>query len=200
MVSNDDISKKLEEKRKGTRNHDENINGSSETEGWWKKQGTGVKAAIGIVGVCCLGILLIVGLSAMMSPDKTTSTSTQSSTVQPTTTTQTAASNNSSTTSQSTASAASQDYIEVSCPSGSWDGSITIQSGNNEEELNFDGSGTKRFDLTPYKDKDVYINAQKNNDGSGKLSAVIVRNSETKLSQSTTEGYGIVNGWVFSWE
>ncbi len=198
MVSNDDIGKKLEEKREGIRNPDENINGSSGTKGWWKKQGTGAKAAIGIIGVCCLGILLVIGLSAMMSPDKTTTT-TQSSDVQPTTTTQPVASNTSSTTSQPTASA-SQDYVEVSYSGGSWDGSITVQSGNNEEEINFDGSGTKRFDLTPYKGKDVYINAQKNNGGSGKLSAVIVRDGETKLSQSTTEGYGIVSGWVFSWE
>ncbi|MBI5680662.1 MAG: hypothetical protein HZC47_07215 [Methanobacterium sp.] len=131
----------------------------------------------------------------MDSPDKTTS-STSQSTVAP----QSVATNTSSTSSQpTTVASADQNYIELSYSGGSWDGSITIQSGSNEEEVNFDGSGTKRFDLTPYKGKDVYINAQKQDGSSEKLSAVIVRNGETKLSQSTTGGYGIVNGWVFSW-
>lgn len=172
-------------------------NETYEKTSWWKRQSTGAKAAIGIAGICCLGLILIVGLSAMFSPDATTSTTSQSSAAPQSTTTTT---NSSSSQSTNTDSSADQNYIEVSYPGGSWDGSITIQSGNNEEEINFDGSGTKRFDLTSYKDKDVYVNAQKDDGSSGKLSAVIVRDGETKLSQSTTEGYGIVSGWVFSWE
>lgn len=98
------------------------------------------------------------------------------------------------------ASSSHESYIEVSYPDGSWDGSITLQSGSSEEEINFDGSGTERFDLSNYTDRDVYVMAQKNDESSGKLSAKIVKNGEVKLSQSTTEGYGIVSGWVFSWE
>lgn len=157
------------------------------SNGWWASQSTRSKALIGVAGVCCIGLILLVGLSGFLSPDADTSTSTTPSTTTTNSTTQPAT------------TSAKESYIEVSYPGGSWDGSITIQSGNNEEELNFDGSGTKRFDLTPYQGKDVYVNAQKENGGSGKLSLVVVRDGETKLSQSTTEGYGIVNGWVFAW-
>ncbi|MBI5681269.1 MAG: hypothetical protein HZC47_10275 [Methanobacterium sp.] len=61
--------------------------GINEKTSWWSKQSSGVKAAIGIVGICCLGLILIVGFGAMASPDKTTSTANQSTT-QTTTTSQ----------------------------------------------------------------------------------------------------------------
>jgi hypothetical protein len=161
----------------------------NEPTGWWSKQSGGAKIAIGIAGVCCLGILILVVSAGLFAPDASTdSLSTADST------------NTSSSSSSSTPAASGESYVEVSYDGGSWDGSITIQNGNNEEEINFDGSGTKKFDISKYADSDIYVNAQKNNDGSGKLSAKIVKNGETKLSQSTTEGYGIVNGWVFSYE
>lgn len=50
--------------------------------GWWNQQSTRGKAAIGLVGLCCLGLIVVVGISGMMAPDKTT---TQSSATQPTT-------------------------------------------------------------------------------------------------------------------
>ncbi|BDZ71470.1 hypothetical protein [Methanobacterium petrolearium] len=157
------------------------------SKGWWAQQSKGTKALIGVVGLCCIGLIVIVGLAGVMSPDATTSTDNTPET------TSTGVSN------QETSSSGSS-YVEVSYPDGSWDGSITLQSGNNEEEINFDGSGTKRFDLADNSDKDVYVMAQKQDEGTGKLSAVVVRDGETKLTQSTTEGYGIVSGWVFSWE
>ena len=49
--------------------------------GWWSKQSTKGKALIGIVGICCLGLILIVGLGGLMSPDQNSqNVSTQSST------------------------------------------------------------------------------------------------------------------------
>lgn len=42
--------------------------------GWWAKQGNGVKIG-SIIGACCLGLILIVGIGGMLSPDATTSTS-----------------------------------------------------------------------------------------------------------------------------
>lgn len=47
---------------------------SSGVGGWWNKQSNGGKAAIGIVGICCIGLILIVAISGMFSPDKTTTT------------------------------------------------------------------------------------------------------------------------------
>ncbi|MCE7697766.1 MAG: hypothetical protein K8E24_002625, partial [Methanobacterium paludis] len=59
--------------------------------GWWNKRGTGGKAAVGLVGLCCIGLILIVAVGGMMSPDKTTTnaTSTPTATTQTTSTTQT---------------------------------------------------------------------------------------------------------------
>jgi hypothetical protein len=57
--------------------------GSGVTE-WWNKQSKGGKTAIGIVGVCCIGLILIVAIGGMFSPDKNTATTSNSS--NPTTT------------------------------------------------------------------------------------------------------------------
>jgi len=164
-------------------------------KGTWDKQSSGAKAAIIIVGLCCIGVLLVIAMAGMFSPDTNTQYTANTS---PTTTTQTEPTTN--TESDTATTTSTESYIEISYPEGSWDGSITLASGNNEEEINFDGSGTKRFDLSNYSGKDVYVHAQKNDDSSGKLSVIVVINGETKLTQSTTEGYGIVSGWVFSWE
>lgn len=169
-------------------------------KGWWARQSSGTKGVLGVAGVCCIGLIVIVVLAGIFAPDTNTNTQTPTTgtgnTQTPTTgNTQTPASTNT----EKTTTNAGENYIEVSYPEGSWDGAITIQSGNNQEQINFDGSGTKKFDLAPYAGKDVYVMAQKQDDSSGKLSAVIVRNGKNKLTQSTTEGYGIVSGWVFSW-
>lgn len=55
---------------------------------WWNKQGNGVKIG-SIIGACCLGLILIVGIGGMLSPDATTSNSsvdTTSTVSEPTTT------------------------------------------------------------------------------------------------------------------
>ena len=60
-------------------------NSSGGFSGWWNKQGKGGKAAVGLVGLCCIGLILIVAVGGMMSPDKTTTNATST----PTATTQT---------------------------------------------------------------------------------------------------------------
>lgn len=42
--------------------------------GWWSKQSTKGKALIGIVGICCLGLILIVGIGGLLSPENTNAT------------------------------------------------------------------------------------------------------------------------------
>jgi hypothetical protein len=56
--------------------------------GFWNKQGTGGKAAIGI-GVCCLGLILILAIAGIMSPDKTSNTNSSTTTPAQTTPAQT---------------------------------------------------------------------------------------------------------------
>lgn len=46
--------------------------------GWWNKQGKGMKIG-SLVGLCCLGLLVIALISAMGAPDQTTSSDSNSS-------------------------------------------------------------------------------------------------------------------------
>lgn len=46
--------------------------------GWWNSQGSGVKA-LSIIGVCCVGLILIIGVMALITPDTTTNTTTSTS-------------------------------------------------------------------------------------------------------------------------
>jgi len=52
-------------------------------KGFWNKQGKGGKAAIGI-GVCCLGLILIIAITGMFSSDKNTTNGTSTTTSAPT--------------------------------------------------------------------------------------------------------------------
>ena len=45
----------------------------SSKEGWWNKQSSGVKVAMGLAGLCCIGLILVVGLSGFLFPDATNS-------------------------------------------------------------------------------------------------------------------------------
>ncbi|SCG85525.1 zinc ribbon domain-containing protein [Methanobacterium congolense] len=49
--------------------------------GFWNNRGKGGKAAIGIGGICCIGLILIIILGGMFSSDQTTTTDTNSSSV-----------------------------------------------------------------------------------------------------------------------
>lgn len=56
--------------------HKSNGNTSGGLMDHWNKRSTKGKAGIGIVGLCCLGLILIVVFGGLMSPDKTTSNGT----------------------------------------------------------------------------------------------------------------------------
>lgn len=56
--------------------------------GWWSEQTTIVKA-LSVVGICCLGLIVIFGISAILSPDSNTSTTTTNTSTTPATTTPT---------------------------------------------------------------------------------------------------------------
>lgn len=43
--------------------------------GWWGKQSSGSKAVMGIAGMCCLGLILLVVAGGLFSPDSNTPTS-----------------------------------------------------------------------------------------------------------------------------
>jgi len=151
--------------------------------GFWNKQSNGGKAAIGI-GVCCLGIILIVAISGMMSPDKTTTT-TPTTTPAPTTTAPTST-NTTSTSSSSTASA-SGTQVRVTY-SGSWTGNYGDVSGSQSVE----GTGSKTFDISGSPDI-VSAVFQKSGGGSGTLTVDILQNGQVLETKSTSAQYGVVS-------
>jgi hypothetical protein len=40
-----------------------------EKQGWWDKQSNGKKAGIGLAGVCCIGVLIIIIAGSFLTPD-----------------------------------------------------------------------------------------------------------------------------------
>ena len=48
--------------------------------GFWNKQSGKSKAAIGVVGICCIGLILIILIAGMASPDKTAANGTNTTT------------------------------------------------------------------------------------------------------------------------
>lgn len=49
-----------------------NKTSNNKTTSWWSRQNKGTKTIIGITGVCCLGLILLVVIGGMISPDNTT--------------------------------------------------------------------------------------------------------------------------------
>jgi uncharacterized membrane protein YvbJ len=66
----------------------------------WNKQSTGAKAVIIIAGLCCIGLIAVVGFGAMVSPDKTTTSTSPTTNTTSTPTANTASSSSSSSSSQ----------------------------------------------------------------------------------------------------
>ena len=152
----------------------------------WNKQTKGGKTAIGIVSICCLGIILIIAIGAMASPDNTSTTPTTPTTT-PTTTTPTTTTTTTPTTSSSdSSSSASGVQIKVSS-SGSWSGSYGDSSG----QQSVDGSGTKTYQM----DNPDIVSAvfQKENDDSGTLTVEIIEDGNVVESKSTSAAYGVVS-------
>ena len=170
-----------------------NVINSDKTSGsgatkWWNKQSKGGKTAIGVVSVCCLGIILIIAIAAMASPDNTSTTPTNDTTTTPTTTTPTTTDNSTTPTTSSSGSSSSASGVQVQVSySGSWTGNYGDTSG----QQSVDGSGSKTFDISDNPD---IISAvfQKNDDGSGTLTANIIQDGQVVETKSTSAAYGEV--------
>ncbi len=131
--------------------------------GFWNKQSRNGKIALG-VGVCCLGLIIIIAIGGMMAPDSNTNTSTTTTnTSTPATTTSTPA------TTTSTSAAPTQTTISAlmgsSVPVGtnvevsgtvlqSGDGFLIIEDDNyNDLHIDLDSSNTK----TAYENQKVTV-------------------------------------------
>lgn len=132
--------------------------------GFWNKQSKNGKIALG-VGVCCLGLIIIIAIAGMMSPDNNTSTSNNSTS---TTNTSTPATTNTSTPAATTSSPTKTTIsalMGTSIPDGtnvevsgtvlqSGDGFLIIEDDNdNDLYVDLDDSNT----VTAYENQVVTV-------------------------------------------
>lgn len=132
---------------------------SSGVSGFWNKQGKGGKTAIGL-GVCCLGLIIILAIFGMFTPDATTTNTTSgNSTVQPDTTTQST---------QSTAASQTPKTVTISqlynnkVPEGTYvkvTGTVLQSDGTSLRMENSDGQdiAVEGDNLNAYEDKPVTV-------------------------------------------
>lgn len=156
--------------------------------GFWNKQSTKGKAAIGLVGLCCIGLILVVAISGMMAPDKTTTNTVAqaSNSATPDSSSSTTPTSNSA--SDTSSSSGSGIQVQVSY-AGSWSGSYGDESG----QQSADGSGAKTFDLTSDNPSIVSADFQKNDGGSGTLTVEIIKDGSVLQSKSTSAQYGVAS-------
>lgn len=126
---------------------------------WWNKRGSGAKVGIIIAGICCIGLIAIVVLAGMASPDKTTSTNTATTTTQPTntqTSTQTTSTEKTPTTvtiSQLySGSVAKGTYVKVTGTVLQSDGYNLRLDNSDSQDILVEGSG-----LSAYEDQSVTV-------------------------------------------
>lgn len=148
--------------------------------GWWGNQSSGAKAAIILVGLCCIGLIVVVGFAGMYSPDKTTTTSTS-----PVTNTSTS---NSPATNTTSSSSSSSGVAVVISYSGEWGGAIADSTGTRTIE----GTGPKTINLGEV-DGAVAANAQKKDSGSGTLTISLTKDGSTLKTSSTSAQYGVAS-------
>ncbi len=145
------------------------------TMDFWNKQSTGRKAVVGIAGICCIGLILIVAFGGMFSPDKTTTTTPATNTT----------STPPSTTSNTTTATGTQVQIIYD---GAWSGSINTDGTGQS----VDGSGNKDIDI-PSNVNIVAAVIQKSEDNSQTLTVNILKDGKIVKSASTSASYGVVS-------
>ena len=135
----------------------------------WKEWST-AKKAISIIGVCCIGILIIAALGGGLSSDKNTSPATTTS--------------NSQDTSNSQAKGVQIHIIY----DGEWQGAMG--SGGSTKTISGSGEDTLTIDDPDYV---VSANAQKMDGGSGKLTIQIVKDGKVVEETDTDAEYGVAS-------
>ncbi len=160
--------------------------------GWWNSQGTGVKI-VSVVGVCCVGLIIVGLIAAMMLPDMTSSNNTSvpanNSTDNITkNTTQSTSSNpsSSSSSSPSSASGATVTQIRVSYD-GQWQGAYGDETG----WITVEGTGTETYTLDG-TNEGVGATFEKTDMQPGTLTVDIIQDGVVKRSKSTSVQYGAV--------
>ena len=143
----------------------------------WKEWST-AKKAISIIGVCCIGILIIAAIGGGLSSDKNTSPAT--------TGTSSNNSNNDDTAKEDTTNAKGvQIHIIYD---GDWQGAM----GSGSSTKTISGTGETTLDVDD-PDFVVSANAQKMDGGSGKLTIQILKDGKVIEETDTDSEYGVAS-------
>ena len=134
----------------------------------WKEWST-AKKAISIIGVCCIGILIIAALGGGLSQDKNT-----------------APANNNNNNNAPAKEQAKGVQVHIITDS-SWSGSI----GDASSQSTYDGDGEKTIDLPDAKSV-VSAAIQKKSEDSSELKVEILKDGNVIKEGSTTGQYGVV--------
>ncbi len=141
---------------------------NSGATGWWGKQSKRNKTALGIGGVCCIGLIIIIAIFGIFSPDNTTNTANTNPTT-PSTPTVTGT------------------QVQVSYD-GPWSGAID-QDGSSQT---VDGNGTETFNMTGNPSV-VSVDFQKQDGSSGTFTVNILQNGNVVKTESTSAQYGVAS-------
>lgn len=144
----------------------------------WKEWST-AKKAISIIGVCCIGILIIAAIGGGLSSDKNTSPATTS--------TSSNNSNNDDTAKEDTTTNAKGVQIHI-IYDGDWQGAM----GSGSSTKTISGTGETTLDVDD-PDFVVSANAQKMDSGSGKLTIQILKDGKVIEETDTDSEYGVAS-------
>ena len=140
----------------------------------WKEWST-AKKAISIIGVCCIGILIIAALGGGLSSDKNTAPATTDN------------NNNNSNNDDTTKEQAKGVQIHI-IYDGEWEGAMS--SGSSTKTIS--GTGETSLDVDD-PDFVVSANAQKMDSGSGKLTIQILKDGKVIEETDTDSEYGVAS-------
>ena len=162
---------------------------SNAVSAWWSNQTNGGRA-LAIVGVCCVGLIILFAIGSMVTPDKNTNTSPPTTTTSPSTTTTSPSTTTNTTTAPASTSSSSSGASGVQVQviySGSWSGNYGDVSGSQS----VDGTGSKTFSM----DNPDIVSAvfQKSGGGSGTLTVNIIKDGQVVETKSTSAEYGVVS-------
>lgn len=133
----------------------EKVKSKSISTNWWDKRGTKSKAAIGITGVCCIGIILLMIIGAML-PDNNSTYSNSGSTDSDTQNTSTTPTTTSNSPTPNFSVGNSKFYL-----SGGFEEGWSSSGGVGVSRIRLDKTDTNVI-VTEYTDKSLYESESKN--------------------------------------
>ncbi|HMK54187.1 MAG TPA: hypothetical protein VK444_05335 [Methanobacteriaceae archaeon] len=154
------------------------LKNSQKSLDWWKKQISSVKSMIGIVSLCFMGLIIIIGMDIITPPDKKNISNfrpAKNPTIAPTNT--------------PSRSSSSHRGIQISVTSPcSWTGNY----GDESKEQSVQGTESKTFSVSG-RPNVVSAVFQKDDDGNDTLVVDLIKDGNVIERKSTCAQYGVVS-------